>query len=634
MERVVANFAGQVRRATLNGRDHLVAPLTMIVPGVLPGSQGPLYYPPEEISRDPAIWNHVPLTVGHPYQNGQPTSARRADVLNRQSIGVVLDARIENGKLRANGYFDIEATRRIEPRILEDLQRGRPIELSTGLFTDNHPAPMGASFNGRGYSHIARNYRPDHLAILVDQKGACSIQDGCGVLVNQLTLNGAGGWKTLQVGSNVGGVDADASWQPLGVHLVANACGESCCSEKSGQGKCSHCMAKNKKQPSASLDITPAKACKILEDGKVHGEPLTAKQRGMFGSLCGERTDNQLDTPWQPVGQPTLNVPGGPNCGVGGSGFKPGNTCGRGGMGASTRLPGISSSGGGATRPFVREAKAAVKADRAAQSRGPTPADVPAREAQAASSRAKQTGSRADHEAAAKSHENAADAYAAMAARGGPGQDEYLRAAHAHRRAAAGHRRNTLDWTPVSNWCNQYGGTTCKGGKSSATAGASTSQGGKASKAGAAPAPSAAPAGKKPKAPKTADEAAAAADKSRATAKKYADQAKSLPEGSYARKNAIRNMDRHLKQAEKYEAQAKKLGGTTAQKAAKAKAEAKQAAKEKKAQERYDAYKKKVELSKKREPKFLGVGKGKGQGDSWPSDAGLAFVGGSVALFS
>ncbi len=41
-------------------------------------------------------------------------------------------------------------------------------------------------------------------------------------------------------------------------------------------------MAK-KKGPS------PAKACKILKDGKVHGKKLTKKQRGLMGARCNEK---------------------------------------------------------------------------------------------------------------------------------------------------------------------------------------------------------------------------------------------------------------------------------------------------------------------------------------------------------
>ena len=48
METVVANFSGKARRETWDGREYLVAPATLIVPGVLNGSQGPLFYPPDE----------------------------------------------------------------------------------------------------------------------------------------------------------------------------------------------------------------------------------------------------------------------------------------------------------------------------------------------------------------------------------------------------------------------------------------------------------------------------------------------------------------------------------------------------------------------------------------------------------
>jgi hypothetical protein len=40
---LTANAYGKARREVVNGRDFLVAPLTLIVPGVLHGSQGPLY---------------------------------------------------------------------------------------------------------------------------------------------------------------------------------------------------------------------------------------------------------------------------------------------------------------------------------------------------------------------------------------------------------------------------------------------------------------------------------------------------------------------------------------------------------------------------------------------------------------
>lgn len=282
LETVIVNLAAaSARRVTRNGRQYFVAPLVLIVPGVLNGSQGPLYYPPEEIAADPSIWNGMPLTIYHPTdQFGNPTSARDGSLLDRE-VGRVLNARVDKrGRLVAEGWFDVEATRRVDPRVLSSLEAGSPIELSTGLFTRNDTAPPGSAFNGRSYSHVARAYRPDHVAVLPDQVGACSRTDGCGVLVNQFVpiLNKCGckeckkgkkckckahgneeGYegKTPEVQNNDG-------WEPI-------------------------TNRRKKKQPSDKIDMSPSKACKILHDGETNGTPLTEKQRGMFGALCGKR---------------------------------------------------------------------------------------------------------------------------------------------------------------------------------------------------------------------------------------------------------------------------------------------------------------------------------------------------------
>jgi hypothetical protein len=187
MQTLVVNLVGKVRQEVLNGRDYIVAPMTMIVPGVLAGNQGALYYPPEEINANVLAWNHVPIVLSHPYENGQAVSARTPKVLNSTCIGVVLNAHVEDGKLKAEGWFDIRALERIEPQVLNSLLSSQPVELSTGLQLDAIQDP--GSYNGIAYNAVARNYRPDHLAVLVNEEGACSIADGCGVCVNKLTFD-------------------------------------------------------------------------------------------------------------------------------------------------------------------------------------------------------------------------------------------------------------------------------------------------------------------------------------------------------------------------------------------------------------------------------------------------------------
>lgn len=185
METIVANLllnGSPARRVSEGGRDWLVAPLAMIVDGVLHGSQGPGYYPPSETRRVVNKWDGMPITLAHPFdpKTGAGLSANDDGVLDRQGLGVVRRP-VWNGKLRAEGWFDAEITKERASEVYNALLAGRPIELSTGLYTDNEK--QRGTHNGKPYEWVARNHRPDHLAVLVGQKGACSVADGCGVHV-------------------------------------------------------------------------------------------------------------------------------------------------------------------------------------------------------------------------------------------------------------------------------------------------------------------------------------------------------------------------------------------------------------------------------------------------------------------
>lgn len=187
MQVILANISGKVRKSIRNGREYAVAPLVMLVEGVLNGSKGALMYPLAEMELSVNDWNDTPIVVHHPEKNGQPVSGRDPGVLDERKIGRVYNARIDKNRLVADGWFDVEATKRVDSRILKSLRSGKPIELSTGLFTDNEP--KSGVHNGRKYDQIARRYVADHLAILPDKVGACSVSDGCGVLVNDENRN-------------------------------------------------------------------------------------------------------------------------------------------------------------------------------------------------------------------------------------------------------------------------------------------------------------------------------------------------------------------------------------------------------------------------------------------------------------
>lgn len=179
MEIILANAVGRARRETLNGRAYLVAPVTSIVPGILNGSDGPGLYTAEENSRNPSAWNGLPIVLHHPIEDGRHVSARSPDISQKQELGRIFNSRSEDGRLRHDAWFDEELTRKRSPDTYAKLLAGEPIEVSTGLWTGKEP--KNGTFNGKSYVWVARDYAPDHLAVLPGNKGACSVEDGCGV---------------------------------------------------------------------------------------------------------------------------------------------------------------------------------------------------------------------------------------------------------------------------------------------------------------------------------------------------------------------------------------------------------------------------------------------------------------------
>ncbi len=174
--------AVSVRKETLQGRSYTVVPMVMAKVGVLNGSNGALFYPEDELAKLPETWNTKPTVVYHPEINGKGASACLPLIMETQSIGMVMNTRFDSStkKLLAEAWIDELQANKVDKRVMEAVSANKMMEVSTGLFTDNEE--VAGEYEGKPYTAIARNYRPDHLAILPDQIGACSIDDGAGLL--------------------------------------------------------------------------------------------------------------------------------------------------------------------------------------------------------------------------------------------------------------------------------------------------------------------------------------------------------------------------------------------------------------------------------------------------------------------
>lgn len=182
LQHVTMNFSGDVRHDQMEGRDFIVCPCVSIVEGVHNGSAGPVFYSAEELAKTPEVWNAKPVVVYHPEINGQGVSACDPVILSNRKVGVMMKTEFvpENNGLRHEIWIDVDMANKVDTRIMEAINNSEVMEVSTGLFTDN--IIEDGEWNGEEFEAIATNFRPDHLALLPDKTGACSVEDGAGFL--------------------------------------------------------------------------------------------------------------------------------------------------------------------------------------------------------------------------------------------------------------------------------------------------------------------------------------------------------------------------------------------------------------------------------------------------------------------
>jgi hypothetical protein len=176
MEHFTLNFDTKlVREEMLDGEMHWVVPVAMMTECVANGSDGPMYYPADELEKWSPSWNYKPLVKNHPTNGSACTPA----FLNTNRFGVVLNTRFD-GKQRAEAWMNQRRTRKVFPAAVSAIANKRILEVSTGLFVDK--IPETGNFGGKDYSARAINHRPDHLAVLESSEGACSVADGAGLM--------------------------------------------------------------------------------------------------------------------------------------------------------------------------------------------------------------------------------------------------------------------------------------------------------------------------------------------------------------------------------------------------------------------------------------------------------------------
>lgn len=173
----IGNQVAEVERRTVGNTDFLVSPGVLIKAGVLNEELVPL----EEITAHFSAWNGRPVVINHPRNlDGVNISANHPPVLDALQIGKLFNVNIDDGALKGELWIDVARAQAVHRgrEVVSKLEDGKMIEVSTAYLRDREV--RAGSHNGQAFETVARNLRPDHLAILLDVEGACSIRDGCG----------------------------------------------------------------------------------------------------------------------------------------------------------------------------------------------------------------------------------------------------------------------------------------------------------------------------------------------------------------------------------------------------------------------------------------------------------------------
>lgn len=181
--------ASNISTTTINGQEHYV--IRGAVPIVDDIVMNGGLYPAEEINKSYQTMERKLMPIGHPMVNGKYVSANDPQAVNDYYAGAWAQNVSKAGDKTVNDVYVNKAVAETKPygkRLIARLDEmiagtnSDPIHLSTGLLL-NKEQKSGES-KGKKYSWVAHNMQFDHIAILLDEPGAGTPDEGVGMFVN------------------------------------------------------------------------------------------------------------------------------------------------------------------------------------------------------------------------------------------------------------------------------------------------------------------------------------------------------------------------------------------------------------------------------------------------------------------
>lgn len=164
------------RRETRNDKEFLVVPVVALREGVLNDE----LMLAEEFSHGFEAWNGRAVTIGHPELDGENVSANTPGMLDSIAVGQLFNTGVNDSIMVSEMWIDLSKAPLVDggAQAVKQFENGTMTDVSTAYLRDLEEKP--GTFKGEAHNGIQRNIKPDHLAILLDEEGACSIADGCG----------------------------------------------------------------------------------------------------------------------------------------------------------------------------------------------------------------------------------------------------------------------------------------------------------------------------------------------------------------------------------------------------------------------------------------------------------------------
>ena len=185
----VVNSASNITTETIDGKPHIVVRgITPVVDDIVMNRK---LYPAAEIEKAYNTLERNPMPLGHPKVDGKHVSARDVRAVNEYHVGAWLQNVSHNdGKVTGDMYVNRQYAessdkgKRLINRLDEMLagSNSEPIHISTGLLYSGIAA--NGESKGKKYNEIATNMMFDHVAVLLDEPGAGTPEDGVGIFVN------------------------------------------------------------------------------------------------------------------------------------------------------------------------------------------------------------------------------------------------------------------------------------------------------------------------------------------------------------------------------------------------------------------------------------------------------------------